>query len=140
MSKLITHVPLIIEQFPPDYDGYQFVSLIKYNDTVTLNIVDNIQGKNIHAYVLDLCGPENVDYKTIIQVAQEWHNNSTENYPISVEFSKIGLTNYTNKILRSYPVDFVTRVIGHVSEFPMTGVREQRRRRRTKNAKYLNKK
>lgn len=140
MSKLNIHVPLVIEQFPPEYDGYEFVSLIKYNETISLNIIDNIQDKHIHAYVLDLCGPENVEHGIIINIAENWYNNFSKEYPLSVEFSKQGMTQYVNKILRSYPVDFVSRVIGYVSEFPMGGIREHRKRRRTKNTKYTNKK
>lgn len=125
-------VPLIVESYPPEYTGYKFISLIRYNDSDTLNIIDNIKNKSVHAYVLDLCKPENVDEDLIIRISNEWYDNHRNSYPLSVEFSRLGLSDASNKILRIYPIDFVTRIIGHVSEFPMSGSKDIRRKRKTK--------
>lgn len=129
MSKK-ANVPLIIENYPPDYDGYKFISVIKYNDVNTLNIIDNIKNKSIHTYVLDLCRAENVEEDLIIRITEKWYNTKKYDYPLSIEFSKLGLSHIANKILRVYPIDYVTRIIGYVSQFPMSGTKEIRRKRR----------
>lgn len=135
MSTKKNVVPLVIESYPPDYDGYQFISLIRYNDENTLNIIDNIKNKSIHSYVLDLCKPENVDEEVIIQISDNWYRTNRHNYPLSIEFSKLGMSDISNKILRVYPIDFITRIIGYVSEFPMTGTKDTRRKRIPKSKK-----
>ena len=63
-------------------------------------------------------------------IAAEWYQDDGARYPISVEFSKRGLTGETSKILRSYKVDFVTRVIGPLMSYPMDAVVSVKRRRR----------
>jgi len=129
MTKKVS-VPLIIENYPPDYNGYKFISVIKYNDINTLNIIDNVKNKNIHTYVLDLCKAENVEEDFLIKVAENWYNTNRDEYPLSIEFSKLGVSSIVNKILRVYPIDYVTRIIGYVSQFPMSGAKEIRRKRR----------
>lgn len=127
------NIPLIIENFPPDYVGYKFISLIRYNDTDTLNVIDNIKNKSVHAYVLDLCKPENVDEELIISVSKQWYTHHKNDYPLSIEFSRLGLSPVSNKIMRIYPIDFITRIIGHVSEFPMSGAKDTKRKRKIKS-------
>ena len=129
-SKRGNQVPLIIEPHPTDYDGYPFITLIQHRNQHVLSIIDNASDKIIKAFVLDLCGPEKVDEELIISVAAEWYATGDGKYPISIEFSKRGLANETSRILRSYNVDFVTRVIGPLPKFPMDEVRSVKRRRR----------
>lgn len=125
-----TQVPLIVEPHPEDYDGYPFITLIKYRDHHTLNIVDNSDDKTIKSYVLDMCGPEEVDEESVISIAAEWHETSKAKYPISFEFSKRGISETMSKILRSYNIDFVTRVIGPLPSFEMKAIKATKCRRR----------
>ena len=123
-------VPLIVEPHPDDYDGYPFITLIKYRDHHTLNIVDNADDKTIKTYVLDMCGPESIDEESVISIAAEWYENSRSKYPISFEFSKRGISDAMSRILRSYNIDFVTRVIGPLPSFEMKSIRATKCRRR----------
>jgi len=123
-------VPLIIEPHPDDYKGYEFITLIKYNDSHSLNIIDNVVKKKIMAYVLDLCNPVNIPEEEVIELAEDWHTNYSEDIPISIYFSKMGHTHKMCKILRCFPLDYVTRVIGPLPEFPMTGPMKIRKRKR----------
>ena len=123
-------VPLIIEPHPKNYRGYPFVTLIQYRKTHHLAIVDNIDQDVIKAFVLDLCGPENVDEEMIISIAADWYEWNATKYPISFEFSKKGLTTETSRIYRTFNIEFVSRVIGPVPKFPMHTVRSVKRRRR----------
>ena len=124
-------VPLIVEPHPEDYTGYKFITMIKYNDENTINIVDNVINKHIHTYVLDLCGPSEINENDFIDIAFNWHN--TGNYlkhPLSIEISMLGYSETANKILRAFPVDFVTRIIGPVMEYPMGGYTHCRKRKK----------
>lgn len=129
-SKRANPVPLIVEEHPDDYNGYPFITLIQHRNEHILAIIDNASDKTIEAFVLDLCGPEKVNEEVIISIAEDWYGESGGRYPLSVEFSKQGLTSETSKILRSYKVDFVTRVIGPLLSYSMDDVKSVKRRRR----------
>lgn len=123
-------VPLIIENHPDNYNGYPFITLIQYRNQHVLTVVDNMTAKKVKAYVLDLCGPVQVDEEEIINVAAEWYEFDYERHPISIEFSKRGLSSHVSKIYREFNVDFVTRIIGPVPRFDMSTIHSIKRRRR----------
>lgn len=129
-AKKTNHVPLIIEPHPEDYDGYEFITLIKYRDKHMLTVVDNATNKSIDTYVLDLCNPEGLNEEVVVAIIAEWYEISSARYPVSIEFSKRGISNELSKIYRSFSVDFVTRVIGPLPRFNMTEVKSVRRRRK----------
>lgn len=130
MKKISSKYPLIVEAHPEDYDGYDFITLIRHNDINYLTIVDNVDKKFISCYVLDLCKTLDIDERAVIEVAQSWYETSGDAYPISIEFSKLGMTDQASKILRSYSIEFVSRVIGPLPQFPMKGITKIRKRRR----------
>lgn len=123
-------VPLIIEDHPSDYSGYPFITLIQYRRNHVLAIVDNSDDQNIKSYVLDLCGPERVDEEKIIQIAALWYKESKTLHPLSVEFSRRGITGEVGRIYRTFNVEFVTRVIGPLPRFEMTETIRVKRRKR----------
>lgn len=122
--------PLIIEDHPKNYNGYEFITLIHYNDQKFLNIVDNVTKKHIVTYVLDLCAVNEVCEKQVIDVAYEWYVDPEKNYPISIEFSRLGLSHEMNSILKLFSIDYVTRVIGPLPKYNMTGPVKVRKRKR----------
>jgi hypothetical protein len=130
MKRISKKYPLIVENHPDDYDGYAFITLIRYNDTNYLTIVDNMHPKFIDCYVLDLCSGANIDEELVIKLADDWYNESRDRYPISIEFSKKGQTANVSKILRSFNIDYVSRVIGPLPNFKMKGVDKVRKRKR----------
>lgn len=123
-------VPLIVEEHPADYDGYPFITLIQYRKEHILAIVDNADDKTIRSFVLDLCGPCQVDEEQVIGVASSWYENRRDRYPVSFEFSRMGMAMETGKILRSFNAEFVTRVIGPLPRFDLNEVQSVKRRRR----------
>lgn len=125
-----TNTPLIIEAYPKDYSGYPFITLIQYRKQHMLTIVDNIFENIIKAYVLDLCNPEGVDEETIILIATEWYKNSKSLFPLSIEFSRRGMTAQTSKIYREFNTEFISRIIGPVPKFPINEIKSSKRRRR----------
>lgn len=125
-----TKLPLIVEPHPETYTGYPFITLIQYKHQHLISIIDNADEKTIKAYVLDLCGPENVDEESIITAAGEWYETNYTKFPISIEFSKLRMTAETSKILRTFSVDSVTRVIGPIPRFLMDTTSKIKRRKR----------
>src|SRR5277367_220391 len=99
-------VPLIVEDHPDDYVGYPFITLIQYRRSHVLAIVDNSNDQTIKSYVLDLCGPEHVDEQKIIEIAASWYKNHRTEHPLSVEFSRRGVTPEAGKIYRSFNIEF----------------------------------
>jgi hypothetical protein len=130
MKRISKKYPLIVEAHPENYEGYKFITLIRYNDDNFLTIVDNSNKKFIDCYVLDLCKTTNVKEEYVIEVTQEWYDNSRTAYPVSIEFSKKGLTPQFSKILKRFSVDYVTRVIGPLPYFNMKGATKVRKRKR----------
>jgi hypothetical protein len=123
-------LPLIVEKHPKTYDGYPFITLIQYRDQEYLGIVDNTTDKMIKAYILDLCGPTQVNEERVINVATDWYSKAKDRYPLSFEFSKLGMSDEVKQIYRSYAVGFVTRVIGPLPRFEMGEVKSIKRRKR----------
>ena len=122
--------PLIIEQHPKDYTGFPFITLVQYHKTSLLCIVDNTDDNVIRAYVLDTCGPAGVDEEMVVEAAQDWFDNYSNAYPISIHFSKIGISQITSKIYRTINIEFVSRAIGPVPKYPLLTNKSIKRRRR----------
>lgn len=129
--------PLVVEPHPEDYDGYEFITLIRFNDESFLNIVDNVNSKYIYGYVIDLCGPAQFDEEELIQIGFEWYYSNGNRYPISIEFSKRGVTERVSSIFRAFSLDYVTRVIGPLPQFNMDGPTRIRKRKRKEISKGI---
>ena len=141
MKKPFNKFPLTIEPYPENYNGPKFISVIRYNDENYVNIIDNIYNKQIIAYVLDFCNAANVNEQHIIDIANNWFETE-KNYPISVEFSRLNISNETSKILRCFPLDYVSRVIGPLPEYNLDGPKKVKKRKRKpipKNIEFINK-
>lgn len=131
MLQIFKHMRhIIVEPHPQDYTGYPFVALVQHKQTSYIAIIDNVNEKHIKAYVLDLCEPEGLSEKSIIDLAAEWYDCSVTKHPISVEFSKRGISNVVGKIYRTFNLDAVVRIIGHVSYFPINEVYKIKRRKK----------
>lgn len=135
MKKINQAFPLINEPHPATYSGPPFLTLIRFNDKDYINIVDNVINSEIVTYVLDLC-PKEFDYKpdlreqNLIEIAYDWHETAKGAYPISIEFSRRGVSLEASKILRRFTIDYVTRVIGPLPQFEMGGPFKVKKRKR----------
>lgn len=130
-------VPLIIEKHPENYNGYEFISLVKYDNTNFLTIIDNISNNKIVAYVLDYCKQTNIDEHELIRLANDWFEKHSTVYPLSIDLSKRGKSSEFSKILRSFNIDYVSRVIGPLYEFNMTRDKKVRRHKKKNIPKGL---
>ena len=94
-----------------------------------LGIVDNIDQENITAYVLDYAVQEGVDLETFVQIAENWLEKSNGEYPLSFELSRLGLTEATRRIYKTFDLAYVTRLVGRAFERDLTTPTRVRRRR-----------
>jgi len=123
--------PFIIQNYPQEYTGYPFLSVIQYKNQHIISIIDNINKKTLKAFVLDLCGPEGVDEELVVNVASYWYEFERNRYPLSIEFSKRGLANITSKIMKTYTIDSIARIMGPLYIYPTdNGIKIKRRKRR----------
>lgn len=123
-------IPLIVETHPVEYTGFAFITLLQYRKQPMLAIIDNADDRNVKAFVIDLCGPEGVDEELLISVAAHWYEHNRSGYPISIEFSKQGMTHEMSRIYRTLSKEFITRAIGPIPSYPMSGIVSIKRRRR----------
>lgn len=122
--------PLIIEAHSDTYTGAPFLTLIEHRHGTALAIVDNLDGDDLHVYLLDMCDPEGVDVQTLMTVATEWYAGA-KMYPLSIEFSKRNLTAEVCAIYRTLNVGSITRIVGPVATYPYrshTTIKHRRRR------------
>jgi len=132
-------LPFIKEGYPDNYTGYPFLSLVQTQDKQYITIINNHDNKELEAYVLDFCGPNRIKETSIVTLAEDWWYNGRNRYPISVEFSRIGICGTTSKIFRTFNIDNVRRVIGFIPHYPMTPT-EKIHRRQIKKSWYAHEK
>lgn len=125
-----SHPPLIIETHPKEYEGFPFITLIQFKTEHILCVVDNADDTYINAYVLDSCGSHGINEESLIEVIAFWSDYNKLKYPLSIEFSKRGLTKRMQALYKTFPIEFVSRVIGPLPSYPMTDVTKVRRRRK----------
>ncbi len=121
---------LIIENHPSDYTGFPFITLIQYRKELLLVVIDNSTNSTIQGYVLDLCTPEGVDEGVILPIIEYWYENNRHNYPLSIQFSKMGLTHDSSKIYKTLNIEFITRFIGPLYHFPMNNIKSLKKRKK----------
>lgn len=121
---------LIIENHPNDYTGFPFITLIQYRKELLLVVIDNSTNSTIQGYVLDMCTPEGVDEGTILPIIEYWYDNNRYNHPLSIQFSKMGLTHESSKIYKTLNIEFITRFIGPIYHFPMNNIKSTKKRKK----------
>ncbi len=106
------------------------LSMLEHRRDKYIVIVDNIDEDNLTAYVLDYAQQEGIDLKTFMQIAEDWLKNSNGGeYPLSFELSKLGLTEATRRIYKTFSLAYVTRLVGRAFERDLTTPTRIRRRR-----------
>lgn len=124
-------VPLIIEPHPSDYNGYPFITLLQFRQDHVLSLIDNAVNNKVKAYVLDYCVPSGINEEQLIEIAGNWYETNSCKYPLSVEFSKAGLSKSLTPIYKSFNTEYITRVIGPLPQFTMNeNVTVKRRRKK----------
>ena len=120
--------PLYVEPIS-NPSNFFFLSVLQYKKETYLVVIDNITEEHVTAYVVERAKQENVDVYLLLEIISEWYEESSERYPISIEFSKRGITSVTNKLLKKFELNHVIRVIGRDFKFDLTSPPKIRRRR-----------
>lgn len=116
--KLQNPIPLVFETYPESYTGLPFITTIRFRQFTHALIVDNATATTITGYVLDDCSPSDIDIELLLEQAQAWHDTNSS-VPLSIHLTQQGLAKQFSSILRPFPIDFISRVIGPVPMFNM---------------------
>lgn len=122
-------VPNLIVEFASDSGNMFFLTVLEYRRQNYLAIIDNVSSDEIGAYVLDFAQQERLDLRQLMSVITLWFYRGSGNYPLSFEFSRLGMSPMTNRIYKTFELPHVTRLIGNDFRFDFETPPKVRRRR-----------
>lgn len=122
-------IPSLVVEKATGPGNYYYLSVVEYRKENYLVVVDNISEDELGAYVLDFAQQEGVDLKQLMSLITKWFYSSSDKYPLSFEFSKMGITSVTNKIYRTFELAHVTRLIGNDFKYDIFETPKIKRRR-----------
>lgn len=122
-------IPGLIIERAEDQGNYYFLSVLEYRRENYLVVVDNITDEEVGAYVLDYAQQEGMNLKDLMTVVTQWFYRASYRYPLSFEFSRLGISPRTNRIYKTFELAHVTRLIGKDYKFDLQVPPKVRRRR-----------
>ena len=112
-----------------DRGNFIYLALIEYKREEYLCIIDSVKQNEIGAYVLDYVEQQNIDLKSLLQLATHWFYSKSDIHPLSVELAKKGLTEWVGPIYRTFDTTYVTRIVGQAFKYENLDKNRVRRRR-----------
>ncbi len=94
-----------------------------------LVVVDNVTDDTVGVYILDYAQQEGINLKELMTVITQWFYRASYKYPLSFEFSRLGVSPRTNRIYKSFELAHVTRLIGKDYRFDLHSPPKVKRRR-----------
>jgi len=122
-------IPSLIVERAEDQGNYFYLSVLEYRRQNYLVIVDNITEEEVGAYVLDYAQSEGLNMQQLMTVITRWFYSASERYPLSFEFSRLGLASRTTKIYKTFELAHVTRLIGKDFTYDLNSAPKVKRRR-----------
>ena len=122
-------IPGLVVERAEDQGNYYFLSVLEYRRENYLVVVDNISDDEVTAFVLDFAQQEGIDLKQLMSVITLWFYRGAHHYPLSFEFSRLGIAHRTNRIFKTFELAHVTRLIGKDFVFDLLEPPKVRRRR-----------
>lgn len=122
-------IPDLHVEYVEDQGNCLFLSLLEYRKEKYLVIIDNVTDDEIGAYVLDVAKQEGLDLKLLLTVITQWFYRASYKYPLSFEFSRLGMTPMTNRIYKTFELAHVTRLVGNDFRFNLDSSPKVKRRR-----------
>lgn len=122
-------VPNLIVEFASDSGTYFFLSVLEYRKENFLVVVDNVSSDEVGAYVLDFAQQEQLDVKQLMSIITKWFYGGSHRFPLSFEFSRLGMSEYANRIYKTFELAHVTRLIGYDFKYDFEAPPKVRRRR-----------
>lgn len=126
MAKKIP--PLILENLDSN-DNHAYLTLIVYKKQKYLVIVDNIVNEEISAFVLDIAETENIDVNWFLSICNLWFYASSEKYPLSFEFAKLGQLDHVKRIIKTFNINSVSRIVGRIFMYNIQNKPKVKRRK-----------
>jgi hypothetical protein len=120
--------PLIFEELQ-DQNNLLFLTLIEFKKVKYLTIIENVVDSEIQAYMLDNLVAEGIDQEWFLSVATRWFYASSSRYPLSFEFAKLGKGDVVRKILKTFNINSMSRVIGKLFTYPVNAKPKVKRRK-----------
>jgi hypothetical protein len=127
MSK--RKVPTLIVEQASDQGNFYYLSVLEFRRENYLVIIDNITETEVGAYVLDFAQQEGMDLRDLMSLVTLWFYSGSHRYPLSFEFSRIGISSATNKIYKTFELAHVTRLIGKDFRYDFAATPRIKRRR-----------
>ena len=120
--------PLIFER--DDSSNFALLSLIEYKRENYVGIIDNITDTEVSAFILNLAKPEIINQDDLLRFAVRWLYTNSTNYPLSIEFAKLGLSQRIEHIYRTFDINFVSRIVGSPFTFDSFNATAKTKRRK----------
>lgn len=120
--------PLVFEELQ-DASNLTYLTLIEYKKIKYLTVIENVVDEEIQAYVLDNLAAEGVDQEWFLSISTRWFYASSERYPLSFEFAKMGHGDIVRKVLKTFNINSTSRVIGRLFTFPINTKPKVKRRK-----------
>ena len=127
MSK--KKIPTLVVEFACDSGNFCYLSVLEYRKENYLVIIDNVTEETIGAYVLDFAQQEGIDLQQLITIVTAWFYRGSYTYPLSFEFSRLGMAQHTNRIYKNFELAHVTRLIGNDFKYNLSAAPKVKRRR-----------
>ena len=110
--------------------NYQYMTYLEFGkDDSCLCVIDNIDNGEIRLFILDKLKQSAICPSWFISMVNNWYYNSSEKYPLSIEFSKHGLSDVVSDIYIKLPLSNVKKITGRVFSYQMSAEPKVRRRR-----------
>ncbi len=104
--------PLIMEAISEVDINHGYFTLLVYKKEEFLVIIDNLYDEEISAFVIDRAAAEDIDIKWFLSIANLWYYKSSEKYPLSFEFAKVGALEKIKPMLKTFNIGSVSRMVG----------------------------
>lgn len=125
-------IPGLIVERAEDNGNCFYLSVLEYRRENYLVVIDNITDEEVGAYVLDYAQQEGMDLKQLMTLITLWFYRASPDYPLSFEFSRLGISSRTNRIYKTFELTHVTRLIGRDFKYDLLEPPRIRRRRVSK--------
>ena len=129
--------PLVLENVDAPDMNNAYLTLIIYKKEHYLTVVDNVHDEEISAFVLDRAEAEGVDKQWFISVCNLWFYKSSDKYPLSIEFAKMGNYEKVKRMLKTFNVSSISRIIGRIFMYNINAKPKVKRRKIVPVPQYI---
>ena len=107
-------IPQLKIEEAPAKGHFLYLSLVEYKREEYLCIIDKVSPAEIGAFVIDFAEQEGINLQHLFQLITKWFYASSDSVPLSIEVSRLGLTEMLQPIYRTFDTAYVSRVVGNV--------------------------